>query len=89
MAEHDTEAREQKAWRRVLAASRTLMKGAGKTELVEAASSASHQDPQVQAMRRTEALAALLEGLVEVDATEATESKTTAKSRAKTIDTDE
>lgn len=63
MSEHDAATREQKAFRRVVAASRTLAKQLGKTDLSDAVSTANHNDLQVRGMRRMEALAALLEEL--------------------------
>lgn len=62
--EHDTEAREHKAFRRVVTASRALAKQHGLGEQADAVATANHQDPQVRSMRRMEALAGLLEGLV-------------------------
>lgn len=63
--EYETDAREQKAWRRVVAAARKLAKQQGNSELGEEVANASHNDPSTRNMRRMEALAALLEALVE------------------------
>lgn len=62
--EHDTETRDKKAWRRAVAASRALAKQHGlNSELADGVANASHQDAATQSMRRSEAIAALLEGL--------------------------
>lgn len=61
MAELDIESREQKAYRRVLAAVRAIAKQRGTGELAEAVTSATHRDVDVRDMRRMEALAPFLE----------------------------
>lgn len=78
--EYDTEARENKAFRRLLAAARKLAKGNVPAELVEGVASASHTDPWVRNMRRTEAIAALLEALLSEDE----EAKPVSRSKADT-----
>jgi hypothetical protein len=83
--DHDAEAREQKAFRRLTAAARTLAKGTGHTALVEEISSAYHQDPNVRNMRRTEAIANYLEALA---APEKPESKTAKGRTTKTEETE-
>lgn len=84
--EHDTEAREHKAFRRVVAASRTLAKQHGLTgDMVDAVSTANHQDLQVRSMRRMEAVATLLEAVVGEDgpAKSASKVKPAAESTSK------
>lgn len=87
MPSEDAATREQKAYRRVTAAARKLAKQHSISDLGEAVASANHQDTSTRAMRRTEALADLLEALVtsgeESDAKP--EAKTTSK-RVKAAD---
>ena len=64
---YESEARDQKAWRRVVAASRKLAKQVGEPELGEAVANAHHTDTSTRDMRRSEALAALLEAVVVED----------------------
>lgn len=73
--EYETDAREQKAWRRVVAAARKLAKQQGDSELGEAVATANHQDTSTRDMRRMEALAALLESLVSEEKPEAKPAK--------------
>jgi hypothetical protein len=77
---YETDARAQKAWRRVLAATRKLGKQVGDNETVEAVANAGHTDPSTREMRRYEALATLLEALA------GEEEKPAAKSKADKAD---
>lgn len=74
---YETDARAQKAYRRVIAAARKLAKQEGETTLAEAVANASHVDPSTREMRRYEALAELLEAVVEEPKSEAAKSKPT------------
>ena len=64
---YETDARAQKAYRRVIAASRKLAKREGEAPLADAVANASHTDPSTREMRRYEALAELLEAVVAED----------------------
>lgn len=72
---YDTDARAQKAYRRVIASARKLAKAAGNVELGEAVANASHFDPSTREMRRYEALADLLEAVAAGEAEEKSTSK--------------
>lgn len=60
---YDSDARAQKAYRRVISAARKLAKQVGNNELGDEVANASHQDASTREMRRYEALASLLEAL--------------------------
>ena len=72
---YESDARAQKAWRRVLAAARKLAKQVGDNEKVDAVANASHFDPSTREMRRYEALADLLEALTAEEEKPAANSK--------------
>lgn len=76
---YETDARDQKAWRRVIAASRKLAKQIENPELGEAVANANHQDVSTRDMRRSEAIAALLEAVVEAVVTDKPEPKKKAE----------
>lgn len=78
MPQDDAATREQKAWRRITAASRKLAKQTGDAELGEQVASANHQDDATRSMRRMEALATLLEAAV-ADSTPAEEPTKSSK----------
>lgn len=67
---YETDERERKAWRRVVAAARKLAKQIGNNALGEAVANAQHNDTSTRDMRRSEALATLLEALVVSDEAE-------------------
>jgi hypothetical protein len=64
MSDDIAEVRDQKAWRRVIAAARKLAKQHDVPELGEEVASANHADTATRDMRRSEALATLLEAVV-------------------------
>jgi hypothetical protein len=64
---YETDAREAKAWRRVLAAARKIGKQIDNADLAEAVANSHHQDVATRDMRRSESLAALLEAAVDSD----------------------
>lgn len=61
---YETDARDSKAWRRVIAASRKLAKQLDNVELGEAVANSHHQDVSTRSMRRSESVAELLEAMV-------------------------
>jgi hypothetical protein len=73
---YESDARAQKAWRRVLAAVRKLAKREGEAPLADAVATASHGDASIREMRRYEALAELLEAVVAEEEKPAANAKT-------------